>query len=256
MSAAMAVDQYTAAFHQERLVEYPAIDAIEDRVGYALAGDRLRAAARVLACPVKKSPPNWQHGRVLYAMARHYLDGYRDEFYSRPYFKTGGVRLSKVPDSVAMLDIGTAKGFSALCMRWALDDAHAIGTVTSVDVLDPKERVSRNTVAEVDGLKTLGEILAPWPEAQSITFLKSTGQKWLQEHPERVHVAFVDGKHSYEAVSWEAALLAERQLSGDLVMFDDVQIDGVAKAVKELRAYAIEYVDVLPNRRYAIGVRK
>jgi hypothetical protein len=123
-------------------------------------------------------------------------------------------------------------------------------------VLDPNERVSRNTVAEVDGLKTLGEILAPWPEAQSITFLKSTGQKWLQEHPERVHVAFVDGKHSYEAVSWEGALLGERQQAGDIVMFDDVQIGGVAKAVKELTAYAIEYVDVLPNRRYAIGVRK
>jgi hypothetical protein len=57
-------------------------------------------------------------------------------------------------------------------------------------------------------------------------------------------------------VSWEGALLAERQQSGDLAMFDDVQMDGVAKAVKELRAYDIEYVDVLPNRRYAIGVRK
>ena len=51
-------------------------------------------------------------------------------------------------------------------------------------------------------------------------------------------------------------LVDETQGSGDLVMFDDVQIEGVAKAVKELRAYAIEYVDVLPNRRYAIGVRK
>jgi hypothetical protein len=241
----LAVDKYAAAFHQERLVEYRVIDAIEQRCGYALDRQRIEGAARVLACPVKKSPPNWQHGRVLYALARR--------------------RLFDLPDDVlVMLDIGTAKGFSALCMRWAIDDtADTEGSVTiyrgwvfSVDVLDPKESVSRNTVAEVDGLKTLGEILAPWPEAQSITFLKSTGQKWLQEHPERVHVAFVDGKHSYEAVSWEGALLAERQQSGDLAMFDDVQMDGVAKAVKELRAYDIEYVDVLRNRRYAIGVRK
>jgi predicted O-methyltransferase YrrM len=234
-TAHITVEQYAAAFHQERLVEYRVIDAIEQRCGYALDRQKLEAAARVLACPVKKSPPNWQHGRVLYAITRRYLE---------------------TATSLDALDIGTAKGFSALCLQWAGMDACVPGRVTSLDVLDPKERVSRNTVAEVDGLKTLGEILAPWPEAQAITFLKSTGQKWLQEHPERVHVAFVDGKHSYEAVSWEGALLAERQQTGDLVMFDDVQIEGVAKAVKELRAYDVEYVDVLPNRRYAIVVRK
>ena len=234
-TAHITVEQYAAAFHQERLVEYRVIDAIEQRCGYALDRERLESAARVLACPVKKSPPNWQHGRVLYALTRQYLEG---------------------RDCLNAIDIGTAKGFSALCILWAAHDAGVRGHIASVDVLDPTARVSRNTVAEVDGLKTLGEILAPWPEAQAITFLKSTGQKWLHEHPERVHVAFVDGKHSYEAVSWEGALLAERQQAGDLVMFDDVQIEGVAKAVKELRAYDIEYIDVLPNRRYALGVRR
>jgi hypothetical protein len=251
-TAHITAEQYAAAFHQERLVEYPVIDAIEDRFGWALGVNRLESAARVLACPVKKSPPNWQHGRVLYAITRQFVEALWNwkPDPADPHRGPRGI------DSFMCLDIGTAKGFSALCMTWALSDAGAPGSVVSVDVLDPSERVSRNTVAEVDGLKTLGEILAPWPEAQAITFVKSTGQKWLQEHPDEVHVAFVDGKHSYEAVSWEGALLAERQQSGDLAMFDDVQMDGVAKAVKELRAYNIEYVDVLPNRRYAIGVRK
>lgn len=237
MSATLSAEQYAAAFHQERVQTYRMIDAIEARCGYAVDRGRLEDAARVLACPVKKSPPNWQHGRVLYALTRKYL-----ECQDGP---------------IACLDIGTAKGFSALCLRWALNDAGVDGEIVSVDVINPQERVSRNTVADVDGIKTLGEILAPWwPDAQGITFLKSTGQQWLQEHPQRVHVAFVDGKHSYEAVSWEGALLAERQQTGDLVMFDDVQIDGVARAIRKLRAYEIEYVDVLPNRRYAIGVRR
>lgn len=231
----ISAQMYAVAFHRERLQSYPMIDAVEARCGYALDRERLESAARVLACPVKKSPPNWQHGRVLYALTRQYLEG---------------------RDSINALDIGTAKGFSALCLLWAAHDAGARGHVTSVDVLDPRAHVSRNTVAEVDGLKTLAEILAPWPETQAIAFLKSTGQQYLQEHPERVHVAFVDGKHKYEAVSWEAALLAERQQSGDLVMFDDVQIDGVRKALKEQRAYDLEYVDVLTNRRYAIGRRR
>ena len=238
MSATLSVEQYAAAFHQERIQTYPVIDAIEARFGYALDREKLEAAARVLACPVKKSPPNWQHGRVLYALSRQYL-----------------ATIGRNTPVVA-LDIGTAKGFSALCLHWAIWDGDRIGRVHSVDVRDPDGYEPRNTVVEVDEPKNLYEILEPWPESSQISFYKSTGQKWLQEHDVRVRLAFVDGKHSYEAVSWEGALLAERQQAGDLVMFDDVQIDGVARAIRELRAYEIEYVDVLPNRRYAIGVRR
>lgn len=238
MSATLTAEAYIAAFTRERLQAYPQIYAIESACGYALPLTRLESAARVLACPVKKSPPNWQHGRVIYAVTRQYLAGINE---ISPVF---------------LLDVGTAKGFSALCLYWAMCDAAIEGRVVSVDVLDPRERVSRNTIAEVDGLKSLAEILEPWPEAQQISFHKSTGQKWLQEHTERVHVAFIDGKHSYEAVSWEAALLAERQRSGDIAIFDDVQIEGVGKALKELSSYDLEYVQVLPTRKYAIGRRK
>lgn len=234
MSATLtpSVEAYAVAFERERLQQYPMVDAFERRNGYAIDSGRILSAARVLACPLKANAPNWQHGRVLYAAARNGIP---------------------CVDRVNMIDVGTAKGFSALCLRWALDDAGVNGTVTSLDVIDPESRERRNTVAEVDGLKTLAEILAPWPEAKRINFVKATGQKWLQEHTERVHVAFIDGKHSYQAVSWEAALLAERQQSGDLVMFDDAQIDGVAKALKELRSYELEYLQALPNRKYAIG---
>jgi len=51
-------------------------------------------------------------------------------------------------------------------------------------------------------------------------------------------------------------LLADRQESGDVVMFDDVQIDGVAMALKSLDCYAFEYLQVKPERKYAIGVRR
>ena len=56
----------------------------------------VEAAARVLACPLKANPPNWQHGRVLYAGYRAYLAGLQRR--------------------VLLLDIGTAKGFSAAAM--------------------------------------------------------------------------------------------------------------------------------------------
>ncbi len=228
---------YARVFAEEQAREYPAIDAFERSCGVALDRTRLEDAARVLACPVKVNPPNWQHGRVLYALARAYLTNYNGP--------------------VTLLDIGTAKGFSALCLAWALRDVGGLGAVVSVDVIDPRARTYRNTVADCGGAKTLAEILEPWPDADSITFVCSTGVAWLDRHPVRVNVAFVDGKHDGAVVHREGELLAGRQYQGDLVVFDDIQIAGVGLAVEQLGAvYDLSYVAPKPERIYAIGVRR
>lgn len=233
---------FDLAFELEREHTYPAVDDFERRMGAALDRAKLETAARVLACPVKKNPPNWQHGRVIYAAAYRAL--------------TNAMYSGVPPSPVLLLDVGTAKGFSALCLTWALHDAGIPGHVVSVDVIDPEARVSRNTVAEVDGFKTLREILAPWPESRAIEFVCSTGRAWLANQNQRIHVAFVDGKHTYDAVSWEAALIAARQQTGDFIIFDDVQIDGVARAVKTLSTYFLECVVAIPGQReYAIARR-
>lgn len=232
-------EEYALAFARESQQVYPIIDAFEQASGFALDQRRLLDAARVLACPIKKSDPHWQHGRVLYAAAREYLSRRTDVVV------------------VSILDIGTAKGFSALCLFWALQDAGSDGWVTSVDVIDPASRERRNTAAEVDGLLTLQETLAPWSEARYITFLKSTGIEWLEAHPERVHIAFVDGKHSGSVVRREGKLLAARQQPGDLAIFDDVHIGDVSAAVTSLHnEYHLTYLQPLPNRAYAVGVRR
>lgn len=240
-TSALTAADYRAAFETERVREYPVIDAFEAQCGYAIDRVKLETAAKVLACPVKKNPPNWQHGRVLYAAARKYLAG-------------------KPSGCWTFLDIGTAKGFSALCLQWALND-HAGGArcsgVTSIDVIDPHARVERKTVAEVDGLLTLAETLALWPEASGIRFVQSTGICWLAAHPERIHVAFVDGKHSGHVVVQEGKLLAARQHRGDLAIFDDVHIPDVSVAVNSLHHdYRLERIELLPNRHYEIGVRR
>ena len=229
---------YDAAFEAERRIEYPAIAEFESRAGFAIERELLERAGCTLACPVKRNPPNWQHGRVIYAAARQYLQGR-----SGPH---------------NFLDIGTAKGFSALCMALAAADVGSRETsVTSLDVIDPTQRVARNSVADLTGLKTVREYLSAWPEADSILFLQSTGIDWLMSNESRIHFAFVDGKHTHDAVSREAALLASRQHAGDVVVFDDLQIEGVAQAVANLRGvYDIEYVQAKQDRRYAVGVRR
>jgi hypothetical protein len=126
-----------------------------------------------------------------------------------------------------------------------------------VDVLQGTDK--RNSVLELDGPKTLREFLSAWPESAAIWCDQGvTGVQWLQRNgTDRVHVAFIDGKHSHESVSQEAALLAKVQKPGDLVIFDDVQIEGVAQAIAGAsKSYEIEYLDVLPTRRYGLGVRR
>lgn len=229
---------YSDAFLKEREADYLVIDAFEAAAGYKLDRlTRLEPAACVLACPLKANPPNWQHGRVLYAALRRWLADHHD-------------------GHVTVLDIGTAKGFSALCLQWALIDAQRPGQVVSVDIVGPNDRVPRNTVAELDGPKTLHEILAPWPEAAGIVFAQDSGVGWLQARPTRVHFAFVDGKHSYEAVSAEARLLGEHQMPGDMIVFDDLQIPRVAAAVNELRGYGVARVEAKADRAYAIAVKQ
>lgn len=233
---AHTVDRYAEAFAQARALSYPALDALEARLGYAVNREWLDEAGRVLCCPIKKSPPHWQHGRLLYAVVRDYLRTRAGAF--------------------TALDIGTAKGFSALCVRKGFLDAVADVQLTSVDVMPPTARCYRNTVAELDGLKTLDEILAPWPEAGDITFVESTGIDWLQGHQDRIHVAFVDGKHTGEAVRQEGKLLARRQQPGDVAIFDDCQMPQVSPAVASLGEwYRIEYVKADP-REYAIARRR
>jgi len=229
---------YQRAYTEEMRRTYPVVDQFEEAHGFAIGRGLLQEAAW-LACPVKVNPPNWQHGRVIYTALRTYLS----------------TRSNLSP--VNCLDIGTAKGFSALCAAQALVDGGAAGgQVTSVDVIDPNAKVLRNSIADCGGTTTLYELLAPFRGLHSgrVTFLWTPGVQWLEGSKERIHFAFVDGKHKQDVVLRELTLLASRQEAEDIVIADDVQIPGVAQAVLEAgKWYATSYLDLTPvSRRYAI----
>jgi len=239
MLGALTNQQYDTAFELECKNTYPYVDQFENQCGWILDKTRMENAARVLACPVKVNPPCWQHGRIIYSMLWRYL--------SQVTFQ-----------NLLVLDVGTAKGFSALCAQWALDDAGRNGKVISVDVIHPVAREKRNTVAEIDGLKTLYEIIEPWPEAKKIEFYQSTGVKWISANiADRINFAFLDGKHTQEMVQVELHMLWLRQYIGDIVILDDVQIPGVAAAMRAAsKRYRFRTITAVPKKRiYAIGER-
>lgn len=264
-TAAPGAADYAAAFELERVNEYPAIDAVEARFGHAIERGTLETIARVLACPVKRNAPSWQHGRVIYAVARSLFEARRAAFDAAP------------KGSIRALDIGTAKGFSAVMIALAARDAGVLCPVTSVDVVDPLARVPRNSVADlVPGFSTVPEAVALAGDVAAsalpmIQFDHCPGIAWLDLavfgalHTKAVPFAFVDGKHDREVVIREGSLLARLQTRGDVVIFDDCQIPSVASAVERLTSlFEMTFVEALAAdrprrtqfRRYAIGVRR
>lgn len=231
---------YTEAFLEECGNSYLEIDQMESRLGFAINRLTLETMAFSLACPVKVNPPSWQHGRVLYAICRSMLDAYSE-----------GV----------LLDIGTAKGFSACVMAMAIADAEVADNVrvVSVDVIDPDARVLRNSITELDGPLTVPEFTEKFiPVGVRVEFYGGGSLdtiKNLMGASTRVPVAFVDGKHRYYEVHKEASMIREMQDSGDYIVFDDIQIPEVAGAVRDLTGYRVGYVSAGENRKYAIAKR-
>lgn len=234
--------RYEEIFSAECEKEYESIDYLEGMYGYAIDRAWLEGTAFVLNCPVKVSAPNWQHGRVIYAVLRKLLD--------------------EKPDTSAndvLLDIGTAKGFSACVMAKALHDAGRTDiTIESVDVVDPAAKVRRNTVAELDGFKSVHEVMSPFLPSGVALKLYGCGSfavlEKLRRESKRVLFAFVDGKHSYAVVNREARLLSGLQRENDIAIFDDCQLPEVNRAVATLSTYAQAFVDI-GVRNYSIARR-
>lgn len=239
--------EYDSIFQKERTHSYPIVDMYERMHEFAIDRTKLESMARVLACPLKVNPPNWQHGRVLYTTLRFFIEN---------LFKP------TVGEIAMFLDIGTAKGFSACVMSHAVADAKKVfAQIVSIDVINPNARVMRNSVVEVDGFQSIPEFVRGHlveNDFVGVDFLGGGSTDWLKRAVKmktRIPFAFVDGKHTYEQVSYEAASLYACQQKGDVVVFDDCQIEPVGRAVADIRGYYdVRYVDIGP-RNYAVAVR-
>lgn len=234
------VGDYLAAFEKEQANEYPVLDEFEKQMGHSVPRTRLEAAALPLACPVKVNPPNWQHGRVIYALVRRLLD-------------------HKHPGN--LLDIGTAKGFSAVVASWALaDGGQSDRKIYSVDVMHPEERTRRNSIMELEGYRTIEEYTSMFLQPKVDVRFYGGGSQPLLQHlvaaGEKLAFAFVDGKHALEDVRREAVLISQLQDRGGVILFDDCQIPAVITAVRAISGYVVRYLEISPARRYAIATRK
>ena len=77
----------------------------------------------------------------------------------------------------------------------------------------------------------------------------------------RINFAFLDAQHNKESVLEEFKFIHDRQISGDIIFFDDVTPDifpGVCEAVNEIELnypYRIKKLNFAKSRGYAIATR-
>lgn len=164
------------------------------------------------------------HGYLLYAALRHYLDTHPD------------VR------SVTVLETGTARGFSSLCMAKALADADREGRILTVDVIPPRRARYWCCIGDVAGRQDRFWLLRQWRDLieRYIVYLQGHSEIALRQLGlARVHFAFLDDEHTYDVLRFELETVSRLQRPGDVIVCDDYtpsMFPGVVRALDEFLA--------------------
>lgn len=239
-----ARDEYLAIFESARAKSYPAVDAFEEGRGFAIDKVWMDQLALITQVVIKESAINYQHGRVLYAEMRRYLETHEV--------------------SPTVIETGTARGFSSLCLARAIRDAGRRGRILTFDVLPHDVPMYWNCIRDCDGIASRRELLADYRDLLGdIVFIEGDTMAQLDHvSTGRVHFAYLDAQHTYENVMHEAAYVMDRQEAGDVIVFDDVtesQFPGVVEAVREIEGsggYRAERLESEAARSYAVLTRR
>ncbi len=237
-------EEYLELFAQTHIKTFADIDRLEATLGFAIDKAWLDELALHTQIVKKKSALAYPHGRMLYALLRRMI-------------------ADRGLDHVTVLETGTARGFSSLCMAKAIEDSGIDGRVITLDVLSHLKPQIWNCIDDHDGPKSRAQILSPWQSLlRKVVFIQGDTLYTLPRVGlDRIHFAFLDAQHIHSSVMQEFHAVAARQESGDVIVFDDVTADtfpGVVKAVEQIERtepYAVTYLAASDDRAYAWAVR-
>ncbi len=236
-------EAYLTIWERAKREPYPVIDEYEKKLRFHIEDEWFHALALHTQVVIKESEICYQHGRLLYTTLSDYV--HQNGF-----------------SHVNILETGTARGFSSLCMAKALKDRNVEGKIATIDPLPHYVSMYWNCIDDLDGVKTRRELISNYSDLTSgyIVFLEGTSKDLLERlELSRIHFAFLDGSHKYEDVAYEYSYILPRQKKGDIIFFDDHQPElfpGIVKAVQELEAtnnYGITTIEANSQRGYAIA---
>jgi len=238
-----SAEEYRRRWEDARARVYPAIDDYERASGDAIDATWLHQLALLTQITIKQSELCYQHGRLLYSRVRRYVR-------------------ERAHDHLTIVETGTARGFSALCMAKALADDGATGKIITFDVLPHDVAMLWNSVRDAEGPRTRAELLTDYADLieRHVIFHRGDTKRELalMSFP-RIHVAMLDSVHTYDHVMAEYDAIRGRQQPGDVLFFDDYTPDaypGVVKAADEICArwgYRTDVVSANARRRYLIA---
>jgi hypothetical protein len=138
----------------------------------------------------------------------------------------------------AVLEIGTAQGFSSLCMAWAMVDYDIPGRIFTID---PNNAEIKLDIAE-----------AAWVE--KIEPISGYAGEVMSSHSfPKIDFAYIDGWHIYEAVRHDFFATLNSAAENFDVVFDDyfetTPIDGVKKFVDGFLAKNLDVLVIESNYR-------
>ena len=140
------------------------------------------------------------------------------------------VRCLESEHASVILDIGTARGFSAITMARALLDANLGGMVYSVDVIDHQSKLNWHVGKQdpEDPLANMSisrsEMWNRWFDKESalVTPISGPSQEILGSWSfGPIDIAFIDGAHTYEAVRRDLATLDLLMTPAGVIVLDD-----------------------------------
>ena len=221
------------------------IEKFENDIGYKVNEKWFNNLALYTQTTIKNSELNFNHGRILYSLLSKYINENKDL------------------TQLSILETGTGRGFSSICMSRALIDNNINGTILTLDCVPHNEKIYWNSISDHSGKLTRKELLAQWDEELSniiffqgwtIPTLNSLGQK-------RINFAFIDAHHTKNSVLKEFHYISNIQKKGDIIFIDDVTkglFDGICDAVNQIEEtypYKIERLNFDKNRGYAIATK-
>ena len=218
----------------------------EKKYGYMINTIWLNNLALHTQIVKKKSTLSYVHGRIIYTTLMEYL------------------RKNKTT-RINIIETGSARGFSALCMAKALEDSQREGLIITFDIIPHHKKMIWNCIGDHDGQKTRAQILSPWQGLIDRYILFHQGYTRLElakVQLDRVHFAFLDGAHGYEDVMFEFSKIRDKQHSGDVIVYDDYnknQFPGLVKAVDEIclrNSYKRIDINGDSERAYVIAIKK
>ena len=235
---------------EKNTYSFEKVSEFEKKMGYSIDKKWIKELALYTQVVIKKSPLNYAHGRVLYSALSNYLN-----------------KNLKQIKSVNIIETGTARGFSALCMAKALNDMQQEGKISTIDILPHDKKIFWNTVTDhYLGKITRAHLLENWNDLieRYIIFIKGRTKKMLRKFTlQRVHFAFLDANHTFEDIMFEFNNISKFQKSGDIIVFDDynaIDYPGVFKAVNLIESnlgyILLKITNANTSRGYVIASKK